>query len=1313
MDPLSVPEELLGLSYIEKQLIARIYTVMSLYRFKTCQYKYKGHVINFTQDVQQVADKLPHLVADLNNVIIVKLHEKIFLQDFVVRKDKVLNALLWLKQHNPNYSDLVIDYERVNLLPVNDNVYNQLKTLDEDNNTKTLGDYLSEANNATDSEDDSDQDENDDINLSFTDVPDILNSSLKKSIDKVLIWPSIGKTPVNEFSSPGFLSMAFPHLYPYGKGDFSMPREKKIHLKDYIKHLMLYKDQRFAQDERFRYFIMNSEMRWAALNIGNIYVKKNSFFSKMSVIQLKDFLKKNPAMVNQVMHFGSRLRTTKSYWKSRCGELLDMVNQIGTPTVFFTLSSADFQWPDLYRLLGHDVKSLSVKEKSDLLSKNSLIADSFFYARSKFFLEKSFKNHFNVTDIWYRYEFQHRGSIHVHGLAWFKNAPKITKGMTDKEKKTVLEYYTNLISCDNPDVNLTPSMIHPCQLSLDDIDDFDYDMSQLVNYLQRHTKCRKDHCLRKTSKTKTLTCRYGFPKDLVQEPELIFKGDEVVDIMFSRNDNFVNKYNEWILQTWRSNIDVSPILSQGIVYKYIAKYASKSEPKSLSYNEILSAIIEKKCEAADPCKKAIRKLLLSSCGDRDYCAQEVFHYLMGYKFYHSSRDFVVINLRCIDWVNVSSVFNNSNLIEMYSKRPQEFGKLSLFELLKYYKILSGSWVHRKKKGAIVRYFPRPVKNENKATFYEYMSQIFYPWRMIDDVEYVNEEMMMHTDNLIHKFINKNKTQVIDHIDTESSSDSDSDSEKSMQHSKNLSDNESVLSNFNPNNVHKNIDIETSQKNQWDKLSGKITIETVQSVNEMLKTYFYEQDQTDYDVKLLNHEQKKVFDFISSLTIDRKTKKVMTSQFCIVQGMPGTGKTYLLKMCVKHLQYNLGHSAVKVVAPTGVAAKLVNGNTIHSFLSLGRYGFNVDSLSGIDLHSFKEKHEGLKFLFIDECSMVGLRMLACLEKRCRELTDDSKTFGGLQVFFFGDYNQLCPIGDQPLYSETNIYSQNNSLLERGKLLLNEITNVFILNICHRFANQEYVEFLKRVSVGRCVEADVLSFRKRCINRLSNDEKQTFKNSLYITSTNERAFELNMSRLKDLNEPIAFLKAQNNNKVAFLSSDDLADGLVNVLYISKNSKVMLRKNLNISRGLVNGAIGIVRHIIYEKNKQPPSLPMCVLVQFESVVLHDLKIKYVPIVPHLTSWYKNGILCSRYQLPLTLCWACTIHKSQGLSLLSVILDAGTSEFALGLLYVALSRVSDKKNLCLISYLTLERLNSVKKSVRFRLRRKFLHKLKRIANL
>ncbi|KAE8741056.1 hypothetical protein FOCC_FOCC013426, partial [Frankliniella occidentalis] len=264
----------------------------------------------------------------------------------IVRKGVVLKALLWLKCNNPNYFDLTIDYDSLSLLPENGNVFNQLKMIDSSTPNIPLSDTEDEDPNDINDISESDCESNYVISLTYYDVPEIAESSIKKSLNNVLVWPSIGKTPVNEI----FLSMAVPYLFSYGAGDFSMTRKHKVFLKDYIRHLMLYRDQRFAQDERFRYFIMNSEMRWSALNIGNIYVQKNSFFSKMPVIQLNDFLKKNPSLVNQVMHYCSRMRTTKSYWNSRRGESLDMVNQLGTPTVFFTLSSADFHWPHLYQL---------------------------------------------------------------------------------------------------------------------------------------------------------------------------------------------------------------------------------------------------------------------------------------------------------------------------------------------------------------------------------------------------------------------------------------------------------------------------------------------------------------------------------------------------------------------------------------------------------------------------------------------------------------------------------------------------------------------------------------------------------------------------------------------------------------------------------------------------------------------------------------------------------------------------------------------------------------------------------------------------
>ncbi|KAK3911389.1 ATP phosphoribosyltransferase [Frankliniella fusca] len=442
MDPLDIPHELESLTYIEKQLLSRVHPVISLLRVKKLQYKYKGQVINFTQDVQEVADSLPYLVKDLSNIVVIKLNNHVRLKDFVIRKDKVLNALLWLKRNNPQYFDLKIDMSALNTLPDDDNVYDELQSIRSEQLSSNLRDKMEEDDDLIGDQNNDDCDE-----ITYSSVPDR------------------GKTPLNEFKSPGYISMAFPHLFCYGTADFSMPKTQKISLNEYIRHLMLYKDGRFAKDERFRYFIMNSEMRWHSLNLGNVYVKKNSIFSKMTIIQLRQYLKENPWLVNQIMHFGSRLRTTSSYWKSRCGELLDMVDQLGTPTIFFTLSSADYHWPDFYRLMGHDVATLSVQERGRLLSENPLIADTFFHLRSKFFLENCFTKHFKVKDMWYRYEFQHRGSIHLHGVAWFENSPVIKENMTESETAAVIKYFDSIISCKNPDVHILPSPIHPCQMS--------------------------------------------------------------------------------------------------------------------------------------------------------------------------------------------------------------------------------------------------------------------------------------------------------------------------------------------------------------------------------------------------------------------------------------------------------------------------------------------------------------------------------------------------------------------------------------------------------------------------------------------------------------------------------------------------------------------------------------------------------------------------------------------------------------------------------------------------------------------------------
>ncbi len=67
------------------------------------------------------------------------------------------------------------------------------------------------------------------------------------------------------------MSCAFPTLFPTGAGDFLAPRLHAVTIGNYFKHLMMYGDGEFAKHNRFRYFALNTEMRWRALQTGRIY----------------------------------------------------------------------------------------------------------------------------------------------------------------------------------------------------------------------------------------------------------------------------------------------------------------------------------------------------------------------------------------------------------------------------------------------------------------------------------------------------------------------------------------------------------------------------------------------------------------------------------------------------------------------------------------------------------------------------------------------------------------------------------------------------------------------------------------------------------------------------------------------------------------------------------------------------------------------------------------------------------------------------------------------------------------------------------
>ena len=188
---------------------------------------------------------------------------------------------------------------------------------------------------------------------------------------------------------------------------------------------MMYEDSRFANHPRFRFFALNTEMRWRALQTGRVYVKQHPGDAQLSLDELRDMVgRQGEAFSNRVLHYASSLRGTKQYWYQQRSRLLSMVDTLGLPTIFFTHSAADLQWPELARLICPEHPN-SRSSRAKAVIENPAKSDWFFYYRVMEFIKAFYVGVLGATDYWMRFEWQHRGSPHVHGLAWLPQAPDV------------------------------------------------------------------------------------------------------------------------------------------------------------------------------------------------------------------------------------------------------------------------------------------------------------------------------------------------------------------------------------------------------------------------------------------------------------------------------------------------------------------------------------------------------------------------------------------------------------------------------------------------------------------------------------------------------------------------------------------------------------------------------------------------------------------------------------------------------------------------------------------------------------------------
>ncbi|MCJ1238755.1 hypothetical protein MMC14_006746 [Varicellaria rhodocarpa] len=125
------------------------------------------------------------------------------------------------------------------------------------------------------------------------------------------------------------------------QGDFYLPRRNKITLQEWVRHLLKYKDKRFARHPRFRYVAFNTMMRSEGKK-NTSYICKKVNGERITVEELRETIReRNTTLSNHITRSAEQLRGTRPYWKKRSRELENMVLNLDAPHLFFTFNAAD------------------------------------------------------------------------------------------------------------------------------------------------------------------------------------------------------------------------------------------------------------------------------------------------------------------------------------------------------------------------------------------------------------------------------------------------------------------------------------------------------------------------------------------------------------------------------------------------------------------------------------------------------------------------------------------------------------------------------------------------------------------------------------------------------------------------------------------------------------------------------------------------------------------------------------------------------------------------------------------------------------
>lgn len=382
----------------------------------------------------------------------------------------------------------------------------------------------------------------------------------------------------------------------------------------------------------------------------------------------------------------------------------------------------------------------------------------------------------------------------------------------------------------------------------------------------------------------------------------------------------------------------------------------------------------------------------------------------------------------------------------------------------------------------------------------------------------------------------------------------------------------------------------------------------------------------------------------------------STQNLFLTGKAGTGKSTFLRNWLIHSQKKCA-----VLAPTGIAAINVEGQTIHSFFLLEPRAYRPFEPTNL-FPTYKNKRAKLldkvDVIVIDEISMVRADLLTAIDISLKKHMKTAEPFGGKQMLFIGDLFQLPPVVNSNNYDEQDVISQYPSKYFFDAAIDGIEFNTIELKRIYRQQEEErvFIEMLNRIRHGQVTQR-LLDF----INQRVMQADELPEKVIVISTRNQKVNQINAMELAKLEGDSHSFTGERKGTFEHKREHDLP--APEKLTLKTGARVMFTKN-DLDKRWVNGTLGTVIAI---NDKE-------VEVELDSGGTE--KVTPVTWEDNKYAWNEKEKVVDKTtvgeytQYPLKLAWAITIHKSQGLTFDKVLIDLDRGAFDTGQAYVALSR-------------------------------------------